>query len=205
MAEQEVQKTDTTDKEENWDRVVKHTIKDSVFTSLFKDKKYLIQLYRAIHPEDTDTTEEDLKDVTVRNILVDDIYNDIGFMAGTTLLILIEVQSTWTVNIIIRALMYLVQTYREYFRKTKQNLYKSKKVKIPRPELYVIYTGNRKTRPEEISLSEEFFEGEDICLNVKIKIIYDGREGDIINQYVVFTRVCDEQVAIHGRTREAIQ
>lgn len=64
--------------------------------------------------------------------------------------------------------MYLVQTYREYFKKTKQNLYKSKKFKMPKPELYVIYTGSRKTRPQEISLSEEFFGGEDICIDVKV-------------------------------------
>ncbi len=54
--------------------MVKHTVKDSVFTSLFKEKRYLIQLYRALHPEDTKTTEDDLKDVTVSNVLVDDIY-----------------------------------------------------------------------------------------------------------------------------------
>ena len=202
MAEQ---KNDTAAGEEKEERVVKHTVKDSVFTSLFKEKKYLIQLYRALHPEDTKTTEDDLKDVTVSNVLVDDIYNDLGFTVGTTLMILIEVQSTWTVNIIFRALMYLVQTYREYFRKTKQNLYKSKKLQMPRPEIYVIYTGDRKTRPEEISLSEEFFEGKDICINVRVKMIYDGKNGDIINQYVIFTRVCNEQVAIHGRTREAVQ
>ena len=202
MAEQ---KNDAVAGEEKEERVVKHTVKDSVFTSLFKDKKYLIQLYRALHPEDTKTTEDDLKDVTVSNVLVDDIYNDLGFTVGTTLMILIEVQSTWTANIIFRALMYLVQTYREYFRKTKQNLYKSRKLKMPKPEIYVIYTGDRKTRPEEISLSEEFFEGKDICIDVRVKMIYDGRDGDIINQYVVFTRVCNEQVAIHGRTREAVQ
>ena len=182
-----------------------HTVKDSVFTSLFKEKRYLIQLYRALHPEDTETTEDDLKDVTVSNVLVDDIYNDLGFTVGTTIMLLIEVQSTWTVNIIFRALMYLVQTYREYFRKTKQNMYKSKKLKMPKPEIYVIYVGDRKTRPEEISLSEEFFEGKDICIDVRVKMIYDGKSGDIINQYVVFTKVCNEQVAKHGRTREAVQ
>lgn len=101
--------------------------------------------------------------------------------------------------------MYLVQTYREYFRKTKQNLYKSKKLKMPRPEIYVIYVGDRKTKPEEISLSREFFEGKDICIDVRVKMIYDGKNGDIINQYVIFTKVCNEQVAIHGRTREAVQ
>lgn len=187
------------------EQVVKHTIKDSVFTSIFREKKYLLQLYKALHPEDEKSTEDDLKDVTVRNVLVDDIYNDIGFTVGSTLLILIEVQSTWTVNIIFRAMMYLMQTYREYFRKTKQNLYRSKKVKAPRPEIYVIYTGDRKTRPEEISLSEEFFGGADICIDVRVKMIYDGKKGDIINQYVLFTKICNEQVAVYGRTRKAIQ
>lgn len=199
------QKNDAAAGEEKEERVVKHTVKDSVFTSPFKEKRYLIQLYRALHPEDTETTEDDLKDVTVSNVLVDDIYNDLGFTVGTTIMLLIEVQSTWTVNIIFRALMYLVQTYREYFRKTKQNLYKSKKLKMPKPEIYVIYVGDRKTRPEEISLSEEFFEGKDICIDVRVKMIYDGKSGDIINQYVVFTKVCNEQVAKHGRTREAVQ
>ncbi len=74
-------------------QVVKHTIKDSVFTSIFREKKYLLQLYKALHPEDEKSTEDDLKDVTIRNVLVDDIYNDIGFTVGSTLLILIEVQS----------------------------------------------------------------------------------------------------------------
>ena len=175
------------------------------FTDIFKEKKYLLQLYQALHPEDEETTEDDLKDVTISNVLVDDIYNDIGFTVGSTLLILIESQSTWTVNIIFRAMMYLMQTYREYFKNTKQNLYRSKKVKAPKPEVYVIYTGDRKARPEEISLSKEFFGGEDICIDAKVKMIYDGKKGDIINQYVLFTKICNEQVAIHGRTRKAIQ
>ena len=191
--------------EENDDEIVKHTLKDSVFTSLFKEKRYLMQLYQALHPEDTEATEKDLHDVTVSNVLVNDVYNDVGFRVGSTLLILIESQSIWTVNIIFRALMYLVQTYREYFRETKQNIYNSKKLKMPKPEIYVIYSGDRKTRPEEISFSEEFFDGEEVCLNVKVKMIYDGKEGDIISQYVAFTKVCNEQVKVYGRTRKAIK
>ena len=185
--------------------VMKRTIKDSVFTNLFKDKKYLIQLYQALHPDDKQTTEDDIKDITINNVLVDDIYNDLGFSVGNRLLILIEAQATWTVNILFRILMYLVQTYREYFRVTEQDIYNSTKLKIPKPELYIIYTGNRKERPEEISFSEEFFGGEDICIDARAKIIYDGKEGDIIHQYVTFSKVCQEQVSIHGRTRKAIQ
>ena len=185
-------------------KIMKRTIKDSVFTNLFQDKKYLIQLYQALHPEDKDVTEDKLTDVTIENVLTDNIYNDLGFMVGNRLLILVEAQSTWTVNIIIRALMYLIQTYHNYFERTKQSLYKSKKVQIPMPELYVIYTGDRKTKPSEISLSQEFFGGKECCLDVKVKMIYDGKEGDIINQYVLFTKVCNEQIALYGRTQKSI-
>ena len=195
-SDKEQKKEDTT--------IMKRTIKDSVFTNLFQDKKYLIQLYQALHPEDKEVTEDNLTDVTIENVLTDNIYNDLGFMVGNRLLILVEAQSTWTVNIIIRALMYLIQTYHNYFERTKQSLYKSKKVQIPMPELYVIYTGDRKTKPSEISLSKEFFGGKECCLDVKVKMIYDGKEGDIINQYVLFTKVCNEQIALYGRTQKSI-
>lgn len=185
--------------------VMKHTIKDSVFTNLFQDKKYLLQLYKALHPEDTDITEDKLTDITIKNVLTDNIYNDLGFVVKEDkIVILVESQSTWTMNIIIRALMYMVQTYHDYFDRTKQNLYKSKKVKIPVPEIYVIYTGDRKTRPSEVSLAHEFFEGKQSCIDVKVKMIYDGEEGDIINQYVIFTKVCNEQMALHGRSQKAV-
>ena len=184
--------------------VMKRTIKDSVFTDLFQNKKYLLQLYKSLHPED-DVTEDDLNDITIKNVLTDNIYNDLGFTVGDKLMILVEAQSSvWTVNIIVRALMYLVQTWHDYFERTKQNLYKSKKVQMPMPEIYVIFTGERKTRPSEISLSQEFFGGKECAVDVKVKMIYDGKEGDIINQYVIFTKICNEQMKIYGRTRKAV-
>ncbi len=56
--------------------VAKYTIKDSVFTTLFQDKKYLIQLYHALHPEDMVTTEDELTDITIRNVLTNGMHND---------------------------------------------------------------------------------------------------------------------------------
>ncbi len=191
-------------KDKNIQPFIKRTIQDSVFTNLFKDKKYLIQLYQALHPEDTTTTEDDIVTVTIQNILTDNSYNDLGILVGDLLLILVEAQSTWSKNIIIRALMYLMQTYNEYFRTQKVNLYSSKKVKIPKPELYVIFTGERSEKPEYISLSEEFFNGQDCAVEAKVKMIYNSEEGDIINQYIVFTKVCKEQVKLYGRTKKAL-
>lgn len=204
MNNQQNERSNMTDNRIMETEIAKYTIKDSVFTNLFQDKKYLIQLYKVLHPEDMDATEDELTDITIHNILTDDIYNDLGFLVGDRLLILVEAQSTWTVNIIIRSLIYLMTTYQDYFKKTKQNLYKSKKVKLPKPELYVIYTGDRKEHPEYLSLSEEFFGGQECFLDVKVRVLYGSEEDDIISQYVTFTKVYNEQMKLHGRTREAI-
>lgn len=187
------------------DQDIKHTIKDSVFVDFFGEKENVFRLYQALHPEDQEATIDEVSNVTLENIFTDDIYNDIGFTLGDRIVVLAEAQSTWSVNIIIRALEYLVHTYRRYFRDNSIDLYQSRRAKLPKPELYVIYTGNRKRRQEEIILSEEFFGGEQAAIEVKVKVIYDGRKGDVINQYVTFTRILEEQVVIYDRTKKAIQ
>ena len=119
---------------------IKHTVKDSVFTDIFGTKKYLLQLYQVLHPEDRGTREDDLKNITIKNILVNGLYNDLGFQVGERVIILVESQSSWTMNIIVRALLYLAQTYQDYLDTQGQDIYGSKKVSLPKPEIYVIYT-----------------------------------------------------------------
>ncbi|WP_277934705.1 hypothetical protein [Parablautia intestinalis] len=68
-----------------------------------------------------------------------------------------EAQSTWTMNILVRVLLYLAQSYHEYFHRTCQDYYKSREVKMPKPELYLIFTGNKGRKPDKVSLSKEFF------------------------------------------------
>ncbi len=161
-------------------------------------------MYKTLHPEDTAATEDSLTDVTIENVLTDNLYNDLGFIVGNKLMILIEAQSTWTMNILVRVLLYLAQSYHEYFQRTRQNYYKSKKVKMPKPELYVIFTGNKGQKPNRISLSKEFFEDADIDLEVKAKIIYESDKDDIINQYIIFCKVFNEQTQQYGMTQKAV-
>ena len=182
----------------------KRKIKDSVFTNLFQDKKYLLQLYKALHPEDVDVTEDEIADVTIKHVLIDADYNDLGFSVGNRLMVLVESQSTWTYNIIIRALMYLVQTYHDYFKRTNQNLYGSKKVNMPKPELYMIYTGDKKKIPDTISLSKEFFNGATISVDAEVKVLYQENEKDIVGQYIIFSKVYNEQRKLYGVTKKAI-
>lgn len=100
--------------------------------------------------------------------------------------------------------MYLVQTYHDYFEEQDADLYGSRKVHVPKPELYMIYTGERVGRPEAVSFAEEFFGGKECAIEVKVKVIYGGKGNDIISQYVAFTKVYNEQMKLHGRSREAV-
>lgn len=184
--------------------VAKRTAKNSVFLDLFQNKNYLLKLYKTLHPEDITATEDSLTDITIKNVLTDNFYNDLGFIVDNKLMILIEAQSTWTINILVRALLYLAQSYHEYFQHTRQNYYKSKKVKMPKPELYVVFTGNKGKKPDKISLSKEFFEGADIDIEVKAKVIYESDQDNIINQYIIFCKVFNEQTGQHGMTQKSV-
>ena len=182
----------------------KRNAKDTVFSDLFEKPEYLLQLYQALHPEDTEATADMLQDATIQNILTDRIYNDLGFVVRDKLMILVEAQSTWSVNIIVRALIYLAQSYLDRFESRNVNLYSTKAVQLPEPELYVIYTGDRSDHPDTLSLSEEFFGGKATALDVTVKMLYGDDRTTIIGQYVRFCKVLNEQLKKHGSTNEAI-
>ena len=76
---------------------------------------------------------------------------------------------------------------------------------MPKPELYVIYTGDKGNHPAVLSLKDEFFPDMDCCIDAKVKMIYLQDSDDIIDQYIGFCRVCTEQVALNGRTLKAVK
>ena len=179
--------------------------KDSVFVDLFAKPEYLLQLYRALHPEDTETEADDLTIVTLEQLLLAGRYNDLGFLAGNRLMILVEAQSSWSENISIRFLLYIADTYNRYIRNNGINLYGKTKAVIPVPELYVIYTGDKENCPAEISLCRDIFGTEQGSVEIRARVIRDSRQGDILQQYIAFTRIFDGQVREHGRTRRAVE
>ena len=185
---------------------VKHTAKDSVFTDLFSIPKYVFELYQAIHPEDKETNISDLKSVTCRCVLAEHPYNDLGFRVGDRLIVLVEAQSTWSPNIVLRLLSYWVQTLNDYFTEHNILLYKNSKVRCPKPELYVIFTGERVHEPDVLSFKELYFPMESsLDIDVKVHMLYDRENGDIIHQYITFCKVLTAQVKLYGGTRKAIE
>ena len=112
---------------ETTDNKINRNIKDSVFCNLFGMPEYLMQLYQVLHPDDTETTEDDLTIVTLSRTVARNIYNDLGFLVRNRLLVLVEAQSTWSENILVRFLMYLGETYRRYIKTKGLRIYSEKK------------------------------------------------------------------------------
>ena len=175
----------------------RHNIKDSVFTDLFRDKKYTLQLYEALHPEDKNVTTKDIKIVTLKAIVVNDIYNDLGMIIKDKIIFLLESQSTWSVNILVRLFLYLANTYKNYLTKNKVNLYGSKKVKLPTPELYVIYVGKDKIKNKTISLNKEYFNNKS-PIDLKIKVITESEKNNIVGEYIEFSKITNKLVKKYG-------
>ena len=181
---------------------MKRTVKDSVFTYLFSDPRYARELYLYLHPEDTGVTEEDCRLVTIQNILSDGQYNDLGLQIRDILLILAEAQSTFSPNVPIRVLLYLAKEYKTYIDKHKLRLYSTKAVTLPKAELYMIYSGNKRDVPDVLRLSDLC--GGECGVEITVKILRGG-DNSIVGQYVEFCKIADEQRALYGLTKEAIQ
>lgn len=58
---------------------------------------------------------------------------------------------------------------------------------------------------EHIDGYREFFGGKKEFLDAKVKMLYGDGDGDIISQYVDFTKVYQEQARLLGRTVEAVR
>ncbi len=182
---------------------MKQKVKDSVFTFLFSQPKYARELYLTLHPEDCDVREEDCKVITLKNVIVNGIYNDLGVQVKDRLILLVEAQSTFSVNIALRLLLYLAWTYKDYIEENMLDIYSTAPVKVPRPELYVVYTGDRKDVPETLRLSGLYEGFGDV--EAQVHILGDKGTHSIIDQYIRFCEIADEQRRKYGRTQKAIE
>ena len=166
------------------------TYKDSVFTSLFNDSNLLRELYGAIEgvslPDDVPIFIN-----TLDYALVRDIYNDISFIVGSKLVVLIEHQSTINQNMALRFLMYTAESYKQMVK--SKNIYSGKKISIPYPEFYVLYDGadpypDRETlklsdlfeNPKDLGLPEKAYPL--LELEVQVLNINEGRNSEIVNR-----------------------
>jgi len=180
---------------------VKRDVKNTVFVDLFNQDEYRLQLFQTLHPEITDVTADELQIITIKRVITNHQYNDLAFVFRNKLMIFVEAQSTWSINILIRLLLYLAETIQEYMHERNMKMHAKGKHKIPMPEFYVIFTGTDEI-PKRISLKKDFFCSELCQIDLEAKV-YNVETNDIIGQYIIFSHVMDEQIKKYGRVREA--
>ena len=145
----------------------KRTYKDSLFRNIFNDKTRLKRLYRALSGREVKV--RDIKLNTLRGTFFSDVKNDISFRVEDRLIILLEQQSTWNMNMPLRFLWYLARLYRNYVPKNMQ--YHSRQVKLPTPEFYVLYNGREPQQDYQVlrledAFSEQSHGDSELCLHV---------------------------------------
>ena len=194
--------------------------KDSVFVDLFYQdetaKKNLLSLYNALH----DTNYEDesiIRKVKVDDVLYKNFKNDISFEVNGLVLVFGEHQSTINRNMPLRFLMYLGRAYAQLVDSKAR--YRTTLVKIPTPEFYVFYNGEKEQSLERVlSLSDAFMNpaGENsVELKVKVININSDKAHEILDkcgilkEYSLFIsmvrKYSDEESAIKKAIKECIE
>ena len=180
--------------------IVNREVRDTLFTHLFRIPEYSKKLYMALHPEDKDIRDDEIETITLETIMINGVRNDIALRIRNVIIILLEDQSSWSPVIIWRMFIYLGETYKRILEISGEDIYGSKPIKLPRPELYVIYTGDKKIDQEYISIKDYFIEDDsDIerkdFIDLKAKIISkkdfenmmtNNKKDDIISEYLEF-------------------
>ncbi|MDR0896390.1 MAG: Rpn family recombination-promoting nuclease/putative transposase [Oscillospiraceae bacterium] len=131
-------------------------LKDSVFTSLFGEAEAFIELYSALLGVELPANTS-AKNVSLDRVLFLDQVNDLAYLIGDTVVILVEHQSTVNPNMPLRFLTYVGRVYEKLASDDAK--YGHALLKIPRPVLIVLYNGEE-AYPEKktLKLSDAFMD-----------------------------------------------
>jgi hypothetical protein len=112
--------------------------KDSLFSWLFSNPETLRELYGALSgillPSELPVIVNTLESALFKGLL-----NDISFIVGDRIVVLIEHQSTVNENMPLRLLLYIARLYEQLTN--QKDLYRARKILLPAPEFIVLYNG----------------------------------------------------------------
>ena len=173
---------------------------------MFNQPKYCLELFNALHPEATDITEADIENITISHVIVDKPYNDLGFTVKGRQIVLVEAQSSWSYNILVRILLYFADSLLGIIKDHEDwDVHDTAKLPLPSPEFYVIYTGDRKSVPSQISFRRDFYRDSKVPFDLEAHVISTESTDDIIGQYIIYAHVYDQQVRQYGYQRIAAE
>lgn len=190
--------------------------KDSLFVDLFYQdetaKKNLLSLYNALH--DTKYQDENvIRKVKIEDVLYKNFKNDISFEVDGQVLVLGEHQSTVNPNIPLRCLLYVGRAYEQLIDKKAR--YRTTLVRIPTPEFYNFYNG-QKDQPleQELKLSDAFINpAGNNSAELKVKVININsdkahellKKCDVLREYSQFIDTVREHSGEESAIKKAIR
>ena len=118
--------------------------KSRLFVMIFADRRNLLELYNAVSGKNYKDPEL-LEINTLENAIYMSMKNDLSFLIDARLS-LYEHQSTYSPNLPLRFLLYLADLLSGMTQ--DKNLYGSKKVIIPPPQLQAVLCGNMQNIPD---------------------------------------------------------
>jgi hypothetical protein len=182
--------------DEGW-RDVRRNAKDSVFVKFFEDRANVFRLYRELHPEDSDSSEEDVRVRTLRRVIAKGYANDLGFSVGGRIICLVEAQSYSMEAIRLRTLFYLATTFQEYLSENRMTVYDARKGALPRWEAYVVHVGGGHASVTRMGgISEDLSDG---SLDTEVPV----GDGGLLKGYIDVCGIIDS-VAAEGSGRDSV-
>ncbi|AMK14526.1 hypothetical protein AUP07_1493 [methanogenic archaeon mixed culture ISO4-G1] len=182
--------------------LAKRNMKDSIFRRAFSDRGLVLELYKDLHPEAEDVSEDDVNIVTIRNTMINSPINDVGFIIRDTVLCLVEAQTSQLKSLLLRSLVYLGITYDRYIKENCTSIYQANESNTPRWEIYVIFTENAGLRGGAQVWKFDRIPSDPFDFSSKETVPI--REGGMIEQYLDVCRLADSIISEFGDGKSSI-
>jgi len=188
--------------------------KSSVFSTLFGDPDVFLELYNAL-TSGAYSPSTKVVPATLTDVLFMDRQNDIAFVIGDVIVVLIEHQASINNNMPLRLLLYIAKVYELII--DNADIYREKLLRIPKPEFIVLYNGTDSFPNERtLKLSDAFKQSPEpglggmLELSVRVVNINKGFNQDIIQNsdhlrgYVDFIAMVRDNQIIGMGLRDAV-
>ena len=189
--------------------------KDRLFIKLFgsqENKANMLSLYNAL--SGTEHEDEDALELyTIEDVIYLGMKNDIGYLLDSYM-VLHEQQSTYNPNMPLRGLLYHAKMYEKYVKQRDINLYTTVLKRIPTPQFYVFYNGDKETEDRVIlRLSDAFeklvkdgeFEWTAVMLNINkghnTELLH---KCEMLNEYSLFIGKIKDDIKAGAETEDAV-
>ena len=180
---------------------VRQNVKDRLFRFLFEsDRDALLELYNALNGTGySDPSQMEI--VTIGSAVYVVMENDLAYiLAGT--LNLYEHQSTYSLNMPARFLLYLAQEYQMVMERDERSIYGTGQISLPTPQCVVFYNGTKEMPEEQTLRLSDAFENKDARADVELTVRMLNINSGHNKQLMEKCRTLEEYSQFVAATRE---